>query len=344
MKKKKELAGVDPGGLADLPAVGSLAAVAAAPVPEIQETPMQQAQPSEATPATTDIPAVSPAVARPGGGGGGLAVALLALVVAAVALAMPWLRPLMAEKLGVHAQIPLLAAPADPALAATTARLDGIEARIAGLAAQPAPTPAPAAVDPALIERISRAEARIEAVEAAAAAARQSDGFARHGRVALALMRLSDQAETHQPFDTELAIARDLAGGDAGIAPALEAMAPFAATGVATSAELRDGFGAILAPRLVQSPGWTTRMTGWISAVLPLAGEPPAPEAGPRVAAAIEHLAADDLAGAVNQVAGLPAPASELAARWLTEARARLAIEGARAGLRQALASLLSAR
>ena len=156
-------------------------------------------------------------------------------------------------------------------------------------------------------------------------------------RLALAVLQLRIASQTHLPFVSELALVRQLARNEAGLGATLDTLAPHAATGVATVAELRDSFGVILLPRLqalldgkiVSSQTWIgwafDWMFGWV--FTPPAGD--YPHQRQRIAAATDRLTADDLAGAVAQLAQLNEPSSTLVARWLKEAHARLAVDAA---------------
>ncbi|MGE4221504.1 MAG: mitofilin family membrane protein [Alphaproteobacteria bacterium] len=157
-------------------------------------------------------------------------------------------------------------------------------------------------------------------------------------RMTQAIFHLSDALETHKPFAREVAFLRSVAAGDERIAPLVEPVVVYADTGVATNAELRDSFSAIVAPKLLSisddSRPWLDQLRSWLSSAIspepapqPLTGVDPARQI---VNGAIRALAEDDLLTAVELLSRLQGPAEVLAQRWLAEAHARMTLDQTR--------------
>jgi hypothetical protein len=139
---------------------------------------------------------------------------------------------------------------------------------------------------------------------------------------------------------------RQLGGKEAALIAAEAALAPYAAMGVATVAELRDGFGLILLPKLQpmleeSDQSWVDWAFGWMNLVLiPFYSLPPTPQQQ-LIISATTRLTEDDLAGAVELIAQLDGPAAALVVRWLKEANARLAVDAAYNSLSGIVVALL---
>lgn len=158
-------------------------------------------------------------------------------------------------------------------------------------------------------------------------------------RLVLALQQLVLISRTHQPFGRELELVQQLGGRkDPRLAPSLDILAQRAETGVATASELRDSFGLILLPKLqaLQTSGdgpWLDRFRTWLSsAISPTpSAVPPDAEGGAQqlIATAMDRLSEDDLRAAMELVGRLTGAPASLTSRWLTEAKGRVAVDGA---------------
>jgi hypothetical protein len=162
----------------------------------------------------------------------------------------------------------------------------------------------------------------------------------------LAVAQLHGALRCSAPFAASLAALEALAGpddqaDDDGMAAALAALTPHAATGIATLETLRDRFTplaeAILRAAVVP-PGesWASRTLARLSGLVTLrrvGGDVAGDTTEAIVARAEARLALGDLAAAVAEVAALDGARAEAAAFWLGDARARLAAEAALAAL-----------
>ncbi|MEO5335735.1 MAG: mitofilin family membrane protein [Magnetospirillum sp. WYHS-4] len=236
-----------------------------------------------------------------------------------------------------------------------TERLNGTESGLAGLQAQMAEVgtatgnllaglnnlnTVAGAIDQRLaaLEGLGGAsEGRLAALEGGV---REDRGLVRAIRLAVAIQQLGTLSQTHKPFAREVEQVRRLAGDQAGLAAALDRLNAHSDTGVATVAELRDSFSAILVPKLraLADGGdrpWSDRMREWVSSAIAPTGPRPA-DRDPNlklIDGTVQKLAEDDLKGAIDVLTQLEGPPATLAQRWLVEARARLAVDAATEGL-----------
>jgi hypothetical protein len=201
-----------------------------------------------------------------------------------------------------------------------------------------------------LAGKIDALAKRLDQAEKAAAAAR-AQGLA-DAALALAVAQLRRAVDSGQAFSAELAACRALAGGDAKLAPSLDALAPLSSGGIATRAALADEFADTAAA--IARASLQRGETGWMRAVIDrldslvtirpvgaaVAGETPRA----RAARAEALLARNDLAGAVRALGGLDARPAEAAKPWLDRAKARLAAEAAVASLEAQATAHLAAK
>ncbi len=222
---------------------------------------------------------------------------------------------------------------------AAAARLDDAlgraEARIARLEAALETTG-----DPDLAGMVNAAGARIDGIEAAlgrlAAAERTRKGDA----LLLAVGQLRAAASGPRPFDAELGLVLEAAGGDAGIAGAAQPLAPLAPDGVPTRAALEREFPA-LAARAAQAAlapedgDWLDRTAARLSRVVTIrrVGEGEGEGALAVVARAEARLAAGDLAAAAEALDGLDGAPALVFGDWRRTAAARAAADAAIARL-----------
>lgn len=160
-------------------------------------------------------------------------------------------------------------------------------------------------------------------------------------RLYLLAMQLRNATRGAGPYAKELAALRPLAANSAEAQAAIKVLASHAQRGVATVADLNTSFDAVLAPRLAAiAPANRTSFAeravawarSWFSAT-PAAYEPRANRNAAVVALAQRNLAAGQLAPAVDQLLLLEDQSALVAAEWLQEASARLAVDKASATL-----------
>ena len=146
---------------------------------------------------------------------------------------------------------------------------------------------------------------------------------------ALAMVELATALRRDGAFDLELASLR-AASPDPALKPLLDAIEPYAATGVPARARLRQDL-ARAATRIT----WTERglvPVAWVSRLLPwqhgAAAAPAQPDQAPKLLGqATAAVDGGDLPGAVDLVAQVGEPHQEALADWLEDARARVAAD-----------------
>ncbi len=268
-------------------------------------------------------------------------------------------------------------APPVPAadVAGLSEKIAALEARLAALQSQPPATGA--AADMAALDKLSKdnaalrddmaaLKAQLAAVDQALTARGQdANGVA----FALAVGNLGGALSTARPFAAELTALTELAAGDPALAAQVkELTAPLAeraALGVPPLVELQTRFPALAraivdaakqaAPAAVENPqsqSWYDRPLGWLSSagdwlasqvsVRPV-GEVAGDDPGARVARAEVRLAQNDLAAAVKELEGMSGPAATVAAAWLGDAQARLAVDQVVSALQAAAVTRLGA-
>ncbi|WP_435538748.1 COG4223 family protein [Azospirillum sp. ST 5-10] len=288
---------------------------------------------TESSPAPSPAPAPAPAPAvqpAPRGGAGTVVVSLLLAVVvsaATVATAPHW-APELFRTLGVP----------DP-VAAPQQRLEAADAKLAAAVAD-------------LESRVSALGARVDGLAGTAEGGAVAAADLRSAALALAVGELREALRRPGPFDIELATLRAIAGSDPDVEAILAAFAPRATGGIPLRSQLREQFPqaavAIVAPQgpatadVAREANW---YAPWQSVVTQLRylvrlDTPPADSAFATVQRARARLSADDLPGAVDELAVLPitdGPAKE----WLDAAKARVAADrGANALTTLALARM----
>lgn len=201
-----------------------------------------------------------------------------------------------------------------------------------------------------LSAKLDAAAKRIEAAERASTGAR-AEGLA-EAALALSVGQLRRAVDGGAAFASELQSCRALAGNDAAMTAALDALQPFAQGGVAPRAALTSSFADTAAAiagstRQRTGDGLWQRFVAWLSSLVSVrrvgedaAGESPAAKA----ARAEAKLAKGDLAGAVAELGGLGAPAGDAAKPWFDRANARLAADKALAALDARAAQSLAQR
>lgn len=232
--------------------------------------------------------------------------------------------------------------------AATAARDARSRADAAFEAAQKTPAPQPPSVAPADMDVLS---ARVTALEQAEKAAEQklaiSAGADRAGRFALVAVQLRGAVERGEPFAPELAAVKPLAGD----AAALGALEPFAATGVPRSAALARELSQLTAAML--NAAGAPRDGGILDRIQQNAerlvrirpiNETPGDDPATVVARADVKATHGDLAGALAELAALPAGVRAPADAWMRQAQAQTAaLAAARSLAGNAIAALAKA-
>lgn len=245
-------------------------------------------------------------------------------------------------------------------VSALAQRIDGVDSGIAGM--QPVLSSLQEAAEKAsalaaevstLSERLNSFEGQAEAAGTAmiAAEARVAaleeviSGWKSaidNVRLSQAMFHLADVLETHDAFSREAAFVRELAAEDEALADRvaglLEPLMVYAESGVATRAELRDSFSAIVAPKLIavsdDGRSWIGQMRSWLGGMIAAETISAAPADPTRqlVTTASRALSEDDLDLAIEAIGRLEGPAAMVAQRWLVEAEARRILDSQVAG------------
>jgi hypothetical protein len=171
------------------------------------------------------------------------------------------------------------------------------------------------------------------------AIAAESRTAAEAARAAFAVAAAAEASRSSGPFEQSYASLQALLPND----PNVAALGPLARTGAPTRIELRDEFetvqlGVIRAARQAQAgAGFWGRIQAalaqWIT--VSRVGEGDTPDGV--VERAGRRLAADDLAGAIQEMNRLSGGSAQAAAPWLEKARKRLAIDTHLAAIRTEL-------
>lgn len=184
----------------------------------------------------------------------------------------------------------------------------------------------------ALEQRLASTTMQLEAMRADAALASQRAAQATAQARAVALMRLDDALRGSAPFSAELAVLHANGGDVGGLRPVLAQLAPYAATGAPTLAQLLQDLRVLhdSVTRAVRqaNPGSWMDLINWTG----LNGQQPPVRIDPSLRAArlgLSSLAAGDIPGAIQQVSQVTDAFQADFADWITEAKARLAADAA---------------
>lgn len=261
----------------------------------------------------------------------------------------------LVDRIGKLEQRPA-AAPANggdtAGLAALTQRIDALEKR---------PTASADAADArkALGDRLAALEQKVSAAAGNAQAAQElrgeidslkqqvtsvnqavtqrQDAATAAQALVLAAGQLRSSLSGGQPFQQDLQAVRALNIADAGVTQPLDAVAPYAAKGIPTRAQLTDRFEP-LAGEIVRADirgegsSWIDSAVGKLSTLVTVrreGGGVVGTTTDAVVARAEAALAAGNLAKAVEELSTLQGPAAQTAAPWLADAKARLAADQA---------------
>jgi hypothetical protein len=198
----------------------------------------------------------------------------------------------------------------------------------------------------ALAGRLAAVERSSQGIEAELAKRPLDAPPDRPGRLAMVAAALNGAVERGEPFAAELAGAKALAGDAKALAP----LEPFAAAGLPSTLTLSRELSG-LAPALYQAAGVAQREGGGFLDRLQANAErlvrirPVAEVPGDDPAAVITRIevkaAHNDVAGALAELAKLPATARAPAEAWIKQAQARTAaVEAGRRFAAAALAAL----
>ncbi|MFP5511882.1 MAG: mitofilin family membrane protein [Alphaproteobacteria bacterium] len=239
-------------------------------------------------------------------------------------------------------------------LAALTQRIDALEQRPA---AQPDSGAADARKE--LADRLAALEQKVSAAAGNAQAAQElrgevdslkqqvtsvnqavtqrQDAATAAQALVLAAGQLRSSLSGGQPFQQDLQAVRALNIADAGVTQPLDAVAPYAAKGIPTRAQLTDRFEP-LAGEIVRADirgegnSWIDSAVGKLSTLVTVrreGGGVVGTTTDAVVARAEAALATGNLAKAVEELSTLQGPAAQTAGQWLTDAKARLAADQA---------------
>ncbi|WP_372397587.1 mitofilin family membrane protein [Azospirillum sp. HJ39] len=241
-------------------------------------------------------------------------------------------------------------------LTALTGRIDALEKRPA---ADPAAGAAADDARKALADRLAALEQKLTAVSGNSQAAQElrsevdslkqqvstvSQGLEKRQDAAtaaqalvLAAGQLRASLSGGQPFQQDLQAVRALNIADAGVSQPLDAVAPYAAKGIQTRAQLTDRFQP-LAGEIVRAGirgegnGWIDSAVGKLSTLVTVrreGGGVVGTTDDAIVARAEAALSSGNLGKAVEELSALQGPAAQAAAAWLADAKARLAADQA---------------
>lgn len=190
----------------------------------------------------------------------------------------------------------------------------------------------------ALSSDIARLSERMSGFASENAAARQAAVTA--PALLLAVSDLRAAVDAGEPFADPLAAVTALASDDGNAAP-FETLRSYADSGVPTLARLKADFddraGAIVrAAAAPEGAAWYDRALAEVMNAVTIrrTGEDVGGDtAAARVARAEARLADNDLNGAVQELVGLEGAAADVAAPWIEDARARIGVDRALAGL-----------
>ncbi|MBP2304872.1 hypothetical protein GBZ48_11070 [Azospirillum melinis] len=263
----------------------------------------------------------------------------------------------LADRVGKLEQRPAAAAGngnASVDVSALTQRIDALEKR-------PAATPDTGVADAqkALADRLAALEQKVTASSGNAQAAQElrgeidalkqqvtsvnqavserQDAATAAQALVLAAGQLRASLSGGQPFQQDLQAVRALNIADAGVTQPLDAVAPYAAKGIPTRAQLTDRFQP-LAGEIVRAEirgegnSWIDSAVGKLSTLVTVrreGGGVVGTTADAVVARAEAALSAGNLAKAVEELSTLQGPAAQTAAPWLADAKARVAADQA---------------
>jgi hypothetical protein len=189
----------------------------------------------------------------------------------------------------------------------------------------------------ALEDRVARLSTALEAAQRPAAPPTPANAppASRATRFALATLNLQAALATSKPYAREWQVLRELAPPNGFPAPVNDVLTSHAARGLATAAELRESFLALapaLAARAPNEGDWLAWLTTQLRSLLGSVGlvEPPTPSpTQATIANVAQLLTRGQVAAGLADMETLGAPLQPLVAGWVSQARARVAVEQA---------------
>lgn len=233
-------------------------------------------------------------------------------------------------------------APSDgsaPAMPEISAALDQVKAQVAALADSLADTTMQLdARTQGAQDSILEQAARLQSMEAKLQSMPKSTAGGESAAMVLGLGRLRADIEAGEAYADSLALFR--ISVDPSIQAPVAALSEYAQTGIAPMARLSQDFTQLAddlvhASRLPDDESWIGKTLSTIAGSIKFrkTGDAAGSDTGAIVARAEVRLKADDLAGAVRELAKLEGKPASMAADWMRSARARLAVEAALAQL-----------
>ena len=222
-----------------------------------------------------------------------------------------------------------------------TSRIDGLDTRLSGLASGAADgmtgTARLRAENDRLKTGLAAMTLRLETLEAAASKPAPKTEPLKGSALVLAVGQLREALGRSGPFPETLDSLRAVGGGDPVVESALQVLAPLAETGVATKNRLTATFdvaaaGAVRAALAPAGSGWIDRTVQRLASVVTIRREGAdvdGDSAQAVLARAEARLAAGDLEGADEALAGLTAEPADAMAAWRKAVASRIAADGA---------------
>ena len=222
-----------------------------------------------------------------------------------------------------------------------TARVDGLDTRVSGLASGAADgmtgTARLRAENDRLKTNLATMTTRLENLETTASEPAPATGPQRGSALVLAVGQLRDALDKSGPFPAPLEALRAVGGDDPVVESALHVLSPLARTGVATKNRLIGTFdiaaaGAARAALAPEGAGWIERTVQRLAGVVTVRreGADVAGDSAQAVLARAEaRLATGDLEGADKVLVGLTAEPANAMAAWRTAVASRIAADDA---------------
>ena len=243
-------------------------------------------------------------------------------------------------------------------------RLDQMEATLKQLAAGARVPASPSAAEKALKaenQALSAAmqslTARLAAIEAAtarnaAAAANAAAGNgSRSSALIIAVGELRDALTRSGSFSVQLELLNSVAAGNMDVTRAIAPLAPFAGNGISTRARLKQQFNSVAAQAtrvalVSRDTGWLDQTLGRLSSVVTIrrVGDDVTGDTSQAILARAEaRVQADDLAGAIQELAKLTGAPAKAVAQWRDDAQARLTADRSAAAITRIVIHRLAA-
>ena len=169
--------------------------------------------------------------------------------------------------------------------------------------------------------------------------------------LSLTMLDLSRALETARPYESEVRAVRALAGDDADVVAFVDALEPYAATGVGTLADIRAAMPMLAEDiRVAIAAGeqsWSKRTATSLRSILTFwrpAATPVDEAAKAAFAIAAEQLADGRIEGAIATLGALEGPARQAATTLMEEMERRLAVDRTAGALTELALNRLAGR